>query len=58
MLFTMDGCMCINANVCICILGMDGENPCKMNIYGVHTLRKGFRPLYDDRLSTWSQKGL
>jgi len=54
----MDGCMCINANVCICILGMDGENPCKMNIYGVHTLRKGFRPLYDDRLSTWSQKGL
>jgi hypothetical protein len=27
MLFTMNGCMCMDAIVCICTLGLDGENP-------------------------------
>jgi hypothetical protein len=32
MLFTMNGCMRMDANVCTCILGMDDKNPYNMNI--------------------------
>ena len=45
MLFTMDGCMCVDA--CTCIFGMNGKNPCRMNNKGVHALKEGSRSLHD-----------
>jgi hypothetical protein len=45
MLFTMDGCMCEDANVCT--FGMNGKNLYKMNMLGVHAVKEGFRSLHD-----------
>jgi len=46
MLFTMDGCMCVDANVCT--LGMTGRKTLyTMNMLGVHALKEGFRSLHD-----------
>jgi len=37
--------MCVDANVCT--FGMTGKHPCKMNMWGVHALKEGFRSLHD-----------